>query len=271
MWDATAYEAKENLLRVVRQEAERFFALAAAPGVWDRPTACPQWSIRHLVGHLIDVTEGYFVGFDAARGGPAAPAPLGMRDMARLLDEGARRHEHLSTVEALERLRVAFTKLMDLSAALGPQEWGGLIVPHRFMGPLPAYFYPAFQLMDYAVHSWDIRQGAGRAHALDSEAADLLVPFMFVFWQSTASSGAMDGAAGPVGVRVTGGPNAGTWRFTAGPAGISYQAGPVDDVAAILDFDPGSLVLTAFGRCNAGTVRGDAATAEHFLNGFFRV
>ena len=31
------------------------------------------------------------------------------------------------------------------------------------MGPLPAFFYPAFQLMDYGVHSWDIRQGTGRA------------------------------------------------------------------------------------------------------------
>jgi hypothetical protein len=33
----------------------------------------------------------------------------------------------------------------------------------------------------------------------------------------------------------------------------------------------GSLVLTAFGRCNAGAVRGDPRTADRFLNLFFRV
>jgi hypothetical protein len=33
--------------------------------------------------------------------------------------------------------------------------------------------------MDYAVHSWDIRQGSGRAQGLSGDAADLLVPFMF--------------------------------------------------------------------------------------------
>jgi hypothetical protein len=35
-WDATTYEAKDNLLRVVRHEADRFFALAQAPGAWER-------------------------------------------------------------------------------------------------------------------------------------------------------------------------------------------------------------------------------------------
>ena len=47
------------------------FALAAAPGAWEAPTACPQWQVRDIIGHIIDVTESYFVGFDAARGGTA--------------------------------------------------------------------------------------------------------------------------------------------------------------------------------------------------------
>ena len=39
---------------------------------------------------------------------------------------------------------------------------------------------------------------------------------------------------------------------------------------AVIEFDPGSLVLTAFGR-NAGTIRGDRAVADRFLNSFFRI
>src|SRR5438067_1599971 len=79
------------------------------------------------------------------------------------------------------------------------------------MAGLPAFFYPAFQLMDYGVHSWDIRQGTGRAHGLAGDAADLLAPFMMVLWSATT---AVEPGAEPfdVGVRVTSGPNAADYR-----------------------------------------------------------
>jgi len=269
-WDATTYEAKDNLLRVVRHEAEQFRALAAAHGAWEAPTACQQWQVRDAVSHLIDVTEGYFAGFDAARGGPAAAEPLGLRVMGEKLDEGAKSLRSLDREQALERLHADFDKMMEIFEALGPQEWAGLTVPHRFMGPLPAFFYPAFQLMDYAVHSWDIRQGSGRAHGLHTDAVDLLVPFMFILWQATAAPAA-DTEPCEIGIRILGGHNAGTWRVSAGPDGVTYAPGEVDDLPAVLEFDPGSFVLTAFGRGNVGTIVGDTQVADRYLNLFFRI
>jgi uncharacterized protein (TIGR03083 family) len=270
MWDATDYASKENLLRVVRQQAEGMFGLAAAPGAWEMPTACPEWQVRDIIGHLIDVTESYFVGFDAARSGTPIPDALGLRDMGRLLDEGAKAHRDLSQSEALERLEGDFTKATEMFSALGPEEWGGLTVTHKYMGPLPAFIYPVFQLMDYGVHSWDIRQGTGRAHGLRSETADLLVPFMFILWQATAAPAA-DAEACEIGIRVSGGNNAGSWRISVGPDGFSYATGDVSDLPAVIEFDPGSLVLTAFGRSNSGTIYGDVAVAEQYLNAFFRI
>jgi uncharacterized protein (TIGR03083 family) len=269
-WDATSYEAKDNLLRVVHGEAERMFALAGANDAWTAPTACGLWPVQDIVGHLIDVTESYFIGFDAARGGASAPDALGLTVMAERLDEGAKAHRGLGQEEALSRLRADFAKLMEMINALGPDEWGGLLVPHKYMGPLPAFFYPAFQLMDYGVHSWDIRQGTGRAHGLHGDAADLLVPFMFILWQATARIPA-DAPATQLGVRITSGHNAGTWRVGTGPDGMTFETGDVDDLATVLEFDPGSFVLTAFGRSNSGTIRGDAAIAEQYLNLFFRI
>ena len=35
-WNATGYEAKDNLLRVVHAEAEGMFEMAGAAGAWDR-------------------------------------------------------------------------------------------------------------------------------------------------------------------------------------------------------------------------------------------
>src|SRR5919202_1718246 len=112
-WDATSYGAKGNLLRVVRAEADGFFALAERADAWQAPTACPQWQVRDLVGHLIDVTESYFVAFDAARGGTGVADALGVRVMQQRLDEGARGHRALKQSEALDRLRGDFTKFME--------------------------------------------------------------------------------------------------------------------------------------------------------------
>ena len=55
--------------------------------------------------------------------------------------------------------------------------------------------------------------------------------------------------------------------FEPAPPGHRIAAG----LPAVLEFDAGSLVLTAFGRVNAGTIRGDRAVADQFLNSFFRI
>jgi uncharacterized protein (TIGR03083 family) len=269
-WDATTFDAKPNLLRVVRQQADDFFALAGAPESWEAPTACPEWQVRDLVGHIIDVTESYFVGFDAARSGSPVPDPLGLRVMQTKLDEGAKALRSLDQQAALARLRDDFERFMATCEKLGPDEWGGLTVTHKYMGPLPAFFYPVFQLMDYGVHSWDIRQGTGRAHGLRADSADMLVPFMLILWQATSEAPAGT-APCEIGVRVHGGHNAGTWRISAGPEGFTYAAADTPDAPATIEFDPGSFVLTAFGRSNSGTIRGDVAVAERYLNLFFRI
>jgi len=56
------------------------------------------------------------------------------------------------------------------------------------------------------------------------------------------------------------------------PDGMAYAAQEdVDGLPAVIEFDPGSIVLTTFGRINAGTIRGDRAVAGRFLNSFFRI
>jgi uncharacterized protein (TIGR03083 family) len=270
IWDATTAEARDNLLRVVDEQAQDLFAMAAAPGAWEAPTLSTQWQVRDVVGHLIDVTESYFVGFDAARAGASVADALGTKAMQDSLDAGARDLRSLDADTALSRLQADYAKMVEIVRQLSDEEWQSLIVSHKFMGPLPAFFYPVFQLMDYGVHSWDIRQGSGRAHCLNSDVADLLVPFMFVLWSATA-----DIPAGvppcEIGVRILSGHNAGSWKVTAGPDAISYAQGAIDGLPTVLEFDPGSFVLTAFGRSNAGTVRGDVTVADRYLNMFFRI
>ncbi len=73
-----------------------------------------------------------------------------------------------------------------------------------------------------------------------------------------------------VGIRVSG-RNAGDYLVSISGEGLSYAHEDVSALPAVLEFDAGSLVLTAFGRVNAGTIRGDRAVADQFLNSFFRI
>jgi uncharacterized protein (TIGR03083 family) len=268
-WDATSYEGKDTILRVVRDEAEQLFTLAEQPGAWEAPTACEQWTVRDVVGHLIDTTEGYFKSFDLARSGADTPQAYGLAGMHARAGEEATTFRELSQAEAMERVREDLDKLMGILEPLSAEEWTGLIVPHFYMGPVPAFFYAAGQLMDYGVHSWDIRQGTGESHGISGDAADLLVPFMFVLWQSTIKPDA-DLTPFTVGLNITG-RNGGGYRVSIGDQGMQFEQGSTDDLPAVIDFDAGSMVLTTFGRINAGTVRGDRALAERFLNLFYRI
>ena len=143
-------------------------------------------------------------------------------------------------------------------------------MPHKFMGPLPAAFYPLFQLVDYGLHSWDIREGTGRGHLLEGDSADLLVPLAFILWMSTPSVPA-DTEPYTIGIKVTSGRNAGSHRVSVSPSRSPGGGRRRRGLPAVIEFDPATLILAAYGRLNGGTVRGDQALAERFLNSFFRI
>jgi uncharacterized protein (TIGR03083 family) len=267
-WNFMDFASKDNLLRTVREQSDQMLALASAPGAWEQPTAAGHWEVRDIVGHLVDTTEGYFNGFDAARGNGTAPDPLGVRDMNKYVDEGAVAFRGTSQDEMIQRLEQDRAEMLSIMEGLDADAWGNLIVPHKYMGPLPAFFYPVAQLVDYTVHSWDIRQGSGRSHAMDGDAADLLVPFCFVVWQSTAECAGVEPFT--IGVRSSGN-NGGDTRVSISSDGMALEPGDISDLPLVLEFDPASFVLTAMGRINGGTAHGDGALTERFCNLFFRI
>jgi uncharacterized protein (TIGR03083 family) len=264
-----SYDGKDTILSVVRREAGRLFALADSDSAWTAPTGAGHWEVRDVVGHIVDTTEAYFEAFDAARSHAETPAPYGLPGMAARVDERAQALREVPRPELLERLRTDLDKVMEIFDGLSAEDWTDLLVPHFYMGPLPAFFYPAFQLMDYGVHSWDIRQGTGRAHGLAADVADLLTPFMFVLWQYTTKPVSANDVC-EIGIRITSGPNAGDTHVSLTQDGFSYVPGDTEGLT-VLEFDPGSFVLTAFGRSNSGSIRGDRAIADRFLNIFFRI
>ena len=113
-WNAMTYEGKDTILRVVRAEAERMFALAEAPGAWDDPTACESWQVKDIIGHLVDTTEGYFDGFEAASSGAALPEAYGLGGMHERAGEHAQAFRDLSQPELMSRIRNDLDKLIGI-------------------------------------------------------------------------------------------------------------------------------------------------------------
>jgi uncharacterized protein (TIGR03083 family) len=268
-WNFMDVASKDRLLGVVQREMDDTFDLVSDPQRWTAPTACEHWEVRDVIGHLVDTTEGYLPMFPVGRAGGPGPEPLGLRVMAERVDDAARSLRKVDREELIDRLHHDADEMMGEFRTLTPDEWGGMNVPHTFMGPLPAMFYPEFQLVDYAVHNWDIREGAGERHALAGDSADLLVPVIFILWQATAD---VSGVTEPfsVGVRVSG-ENGGDTRMDVSSEGVQFGPGPIDDCPAVLEFDAATLVLAAYGRMNGGTIRGDREVAERFLSLFFPI
>jgi uncharacterized protein (TIGR03083 family) len=269
-WDATNFAAKDNLLRIVREEAEEFFALAEKPENWDSPTPAGHWRVKNLVAHIADTTEGYLERFETTRGGATADALAPLTQMASTADKRAQALSEVPQDEMTARLRDDFGRAMKVFEEVNEQDWGNFLVTHAYMGPVPAFFYPIGQLMDYGVHSWDLREGLGMPHFMSADAADMLVPFMFVLWQATTDVSRLGGETLEVGVRVSG-RNAGTYRVAVTGEGMTYEPGSGDDLPVLIDFDPASLVLTAFGRTSSGTPYGDLEAARKFAGLFFRI
>lgn len=267
-----APEGKDHMLRVVRGERATFYKLIDSTDdeTWKTPTACTEWEIRDVVGHMVDVTEAYIERFALSRAKEPFPEAHGLPVMAHMLDETAKGFRRAPRAQLIARLKDASTKLFEIFDALTPEQWAGEIVPHVYMGPLPDFFYPAFQLMDYALHSWDIRAGLGDSQPLTHDAATTLIPYMFILQKYTVDAEHAKGVDATWGVRISG-DQGGSWKLQVKNGELTYEEGSVAACPVVFNFDPNEFVLNAFQRIQGGAAIGDQATARVVRELFFKI
>ncbi|HEY9288109.1 MAG TPA: maleylpyruvate isomerase N-terminal domain-containing protein [Candidatus Dormibacteraeota bacterium] len=267
-----AAEGKDHLLHVVRKEREDFYDVIDRTDdeSWKTQTACTEWEVRDVVGHLLDVTEGYLERFALARNKEAFPEPLGLPGMAKLLDTGAKRFRELGRTQTIARLKQSSDKLFKIFDALSPDEYTTEMIPHVYMGPLPTMIYPAFQLIDYSVHTWDMRAGLGELKPLSEDAANTLIPYMFIVLQVTVDEQAAKGFDATWGVRISGDAG-GSWKLMLKDGKLSYEEGSMADLPVVFNFDANDWVLTAYQRFPGGAVIGDRQLAYKIRRLFFKI
>ena len=266
------YSGKDTVLDVIRQESADFFSLVDDPNNWNVQTRCTEWEVRDLVGHMIDVTEGYLSRWESARNNEPRDT-VGLLVMSHDLNEHAQALRSLPREEAISRLKADYSKMMDIFEKLTPEEWGNFLVMHPFMGPLPTFFYPAFHVMDYGVHTWDMRWGLGeKDRKLDERTAGVLVPYMlYALLPSTVDAESAKGVDVEFGIEVSG-EWGGKWRATVKDG--KFEAKPTDNFEgckAVFSYDPSDFVLTAFQRFDGGTATGDPETIDKVRQLFFRI
>ena len=143
-----SFAAKPVMLDVIRHERQKFYDLIEEPANWNVQSRCTEWETRDIVGHMIDVTEGYLERWAIARQGGTGEN-YGLAVMADRANERAQAFRSLPRGEAISRLQKSSDELLAILDAVGEDEWSNFLVPHAYMGPLPTLFYFSFQIMDY--------------------------------------------------------------------------------------------------------------------------
>ena len=267
------YSGKDTVLDVVRTDAAEFFKIVDDPQNWNVQTCCTEWEVRDMVGHMIDVTEGYLSRWDSARKNEPRDTVL-LTQMSHDLNEHAQAFRSLPRDEAISRLKKDYKQMMEIFDQLTADEWNNFIVTHPFMGPLPTFLYPAFHVMDYGVHTWDMHWGLGdKDRKLDERTAGVLIPYMlYALLPSTVDQPSAKGVDVEYGIEVSG-EWGGKWRATMkdGKFEAKPEEGNFEGTKAVFSFDPSDFVLTCFQRFDGGTARGDQETIDKVRSFFFRI
>jgi len=267
------YSGKDTVLDVIRTESARFFKIVDDPKNWDVQTRCTDWEVRDMVGHMIDVTEGYLTRWEKARKGEPMDT-AGLLVMGESLNKNAQSYRSLPREQAVSRLKADYNKMMDIFQKLTPDEWGNFQVMHPYMGPLPTLFYPAFHVMDYGVHTWDMNWGLGKKDArMDERTAGVLVPYMIhALLPSTVDQETAKGVDATFGI-VVDGEWGGKWRARVKDGQFTTEAADnLEGVQATFHFkNPSDFVLTSFQRFPGGETSGDQKVIDQIRHLFFRI
>jgi len=266
-----AGDTRSTVMSVMRRDRDKFTKLVSEPKNWNVETRSAGWEVRDLVGHMIDVMEGYFKNWDLAKKGAEA-STAGMEVMGSSLNDHALDFRKLSREEALDRFKKDAAKLDGMLDALSAEEWGNFIVMHPYGGPVPAGAYATFQIMDYAVHGYDIEYGLGNKLAtIDEASAGLILPFTFIFWSATVDQDQARGEHFTYGINIDGAWG-GKWRCTVqgGKFTSETEKGNFEGCDALFNYPTvQEEVFTFFGRFPGGAAQGDPAVIRKVRHLFF--
>ncbi|MBX4171762.1 maleylpyruvate isomerase family mycothiol-dependent enzyme [Rhodococcus pyridinivorans] len=270
--DGTSFSSKEHFIGLVRKEFRIAFDMLveATDDEWHKQTPCDMWEVRDMAGHLLDTAYAYLGYFSQARNSFPTEDPLGMQVYGDSLGLSALEYRKVDRWEVLGRLEACVEQLLNNFEELTEDEWGGLFVPHRWVGPVPAYLMVAFQLIDYSIHNWDLRTALGKPAFIDEPSSDLLVPFLFGLMQITVLPELAAEADLTVKIEFTS-PRSEYWTVRVAHGDLAFNPGAPETYDAEFKFTTPEFSLDVYQRVRGGIEGGDAEAIELFRKMFFTI
>ena len=172
----------QDSIRLGRSEAERLreFLSNLPADKWATPSACTEWQVADVVGHLAWVGEFYANIHTRALQGVTDPpenSPGGSANRWGSNDQFFARtaidtRQRLGE-ELLQHFAQVYDDLFQLFSRLEP---GNLDKPcYLPAGNCPLQYLPVMTIQELAVHSWDIRSGIEPSAHLSSEILPVLM------------------------------------------------------------------------------------------------
>lgn len=270
--DGTAFKNKEYFIGLVRQEYRITFDMLvqASDEEWLLQTPCDMWEVRDMAGHLLDTAYAYLGYFNQAKHSWPTEEPQGMRVYGDALGLSALEYRKVNRWEVLGRLEACVDQLLAYFDDLSEAEWSGLLVPHRWVGPVPAYLMVAFQLIDYSLHNWDLRKTLGKPAFVDEPSSDLLVPFLFSLMQITVLPDLAEGADLTIGIQFTA-PRREEWTVRIVGGAFTFEFGAPENPDATFSFTTPEFSLDVYQRVRGGIANGDPDAIAQFRKMFFTI
>ena len=169
-------ERAAKLLPVLRESQADVVNLLASlsPNDLAQPTACPGWSVRDQIGHLIDMTERLVRGLEEAAEGQTEGVFEPAKMAAATQESAINRAALLPLAQLRRQFEEASGQFLNMLEKRDPQSWDDP-VPHPYLGSCPAIQFAGFALLDWFIHPWDIRTALDQSPAPRADQAALLV------------------------------------------------------------------------------------------------
>ncbi|MFA1542456.1 TIGR03086 family metal-binding protein [Actinomadura monticuli] len=129
------------------------------PGQWDDPTPCPEWNVRHLVGHLVGGDRLFTTLLRGEE--PPPPSARDPRSTDVLGDDpaAAQRTAARELIEELSRPG-ALEKIIQIP-----------------VGPVPGAAAAHMRSVEAIVHGWDLAQATGQAVRFPDDVVERVLEF----------------------------------------------------------------------------------------------
>jgi uncharacterized protein (TIGR03083 family) len=188
---------RDHAMAVLDEQFDAVLALAEglAPGEWDLSTACPGWSVKDNVAHVVSV-EAMLLGRPIPEVALPEDLPHVRNDVGRVNEQWIESYRGRSTTAVLADLREVIAERRAALAGMKQAEFDAESFTPA--GPDSYGRFMRIRVMDMWMHEQDIREAVGRPGHEDGEAPQAALD------EITAALGYVVGkrAAAPQGSRV---------------------------------------------------------------------